>query len=363
MTKIFPRILVVLLAQLCLMANVFAAQGDVIRIRPDQPGRYVVVKGDTLWDISGRFLEDPWLWPQIWEVNPQIENPDLIYPGDLIELTYVDGSPVLTLQRGSALPSNVPGNLPTRRLSPQVRREPLTNPIPAISLADIDSYLSRNRVVSALDFENSPYILDSESGNLLSAAGDTVFARGQWSDQVLSYEIVRQGKEYFDLETGEALGIEAQLIAVATISSRDNDLAKLIIDEVEVEVRQGDRLIATEARVFNSTYSPEPPDFQVDARILDISSDLEYGSAYDTLVLNVGRQSNIEVGHLLTVQKPDRIIRDDNVRENLIFREKVSFSGKKFATVLIYRVFERTSLGLVLSAAEPIRLEDRVVAP
>ena len=87
-----------LLVALTVGASFLLAQpvlSDVLRA--DHPEQYVVVKGDTLWDISARFLEKPWLWPQIWKKNPQVQNPDLIYPGDSIRLTYVDGKPYLTV--------------------------------------------------------------------------------------------------------------------------------------------------------------------------------------------------------------------------------------------------------------------------
>ncbi len=360
MTKIFPRALTILLIQFCVALNIIAAESGDIRIRADQPGRYEVVDGDTLWDISGQFLEEPWLWPDLWPANPQIENPNLIYPGDTIGLGFVDGSPVFTLQRGLA---DVPTTLPTVRLSPQVRREVLRSPIPAISLENINSFLSRNRVVSRADLENAPYILMNEDGNLLSATGDTVLARGQWTGQVASYEIVRAGTNFTNPEGDEELGIKAELMGIARLISQENDLARLAITEVEQEIRSGDLLIATEASVIDSSYFPVPPAFQVSASILEIDSGLEYGSTYDTLVLDVGDLDNIQVGHLLTVQKPDLEVTDGNVRENLIFKEKVIFSGEKYATVLIYRVFDRTSLGVVLSSSEPIKISDKVVTP
>ena len=81
-------------------------------LRADHPAHYVVKKGDALWDISARFLRSPWRWPDIWYVNPQIANPHLIYPGDRLDLVYVNGKPQLRLSRGPV------------KLSPQVRSRP-----------------------------------------------------------------------------------------------------------------------------------------------------------------------------------------------------------------------------------------------
>ena len=91
-------------ALLLAVAIVASAQADTIALNPNHPERYVVVKGDTLWDISARFLRDPWKWPDVWEMNPQIKNPHLIYPGDVITLTFHDGKPVLKVERAPAKP-------------------------------------------------------------------------------------------------------------------------------------------------------------------------------------------------------------------------------------------------------------------
>ena len=144
---------------LAVLPHAQAQQGDTLTVRADSPQSYVVVEGDTLWDIAGVFLEEPWLWPEIWQVNPQIANPDLIYPGDRLELYYVDGEPRVSVQRGGVAMRQPGGSAITDtdlslvRLSPQVRREALLSPVPAISLESISSSLSKNRILrlSALD--------------------------------------------------------------------------------------------------------------------------------------------------------------------------------------------------------------------
>ncbi|MDG2090214.1 MAG: LysM peptidoglycan-binding domain-containing protein [Gammaproteobacteria bacterium] len=178
------------LAVLCLSAlfpfssAVMAQQNGDLIIRDDSPQNYLVIEGDTLWDIAGIFLEEPWLWPEIWQLNPQIQNPDLIYPGDNIELYYVDGQPRITLQRGGNV-SGSAGNrdnindtdLPVVVLSPQVRREQLLSPIPAISLESISPLLSNNRIVGVSDLINSPILLGSRSDTRFSSEGDIVLLR------------------------------------------------------------------------------------------------------------------------------------------------------------------------------------------
>ena len=159
-----------------------AQQNGNLVIREDSPQNYLVVEGDMLWDIAGVFLEEPWLWPEIWQLNPQIQNPDLIYPGDTIELYYVDGQPRITVQRGGSDAGDRASindtNLPVVVLSPQVRREPLLSPIPAISLESISPLLSNNRIVGVFDLDNAPTLLGSRSDTRFSSEGDIVFGKG-----------------------------------------------------------------------------------------------------------------------------------------------------------------------------------------
>ena len=76
----------IILAAAATLLATFGLQAQDARLKPDHPDTYTVQKGDTLWDISGHFLSQPWYWPEIWQVNPQVENPHLIYPGDRIRI-------------------------------------------------------------------------------------------------------------------------------------------------------------------------------------------------------------------------------------------------------------------------------------
>lgn len=349
--------------------SLMAFSADQVQIRDDAPDRYEVVVGDTLWDISGRFLEDPWLWPEVWELNPQIENPHLIYPGDVIALVYSADGPMLTLTRGGAETTG----LRTIRLSPQVRREPMSSAIPAIPLDQISAFLKGTIIVSETELENSPYLLGNRSGTLLSENNEEVFAKGSWDDEINEYNIVRGGQIYTDPESGAIVGLEGKHIGTATIVNRDGSNATLLTANVEEEIRKGDRFIASSGSRIDSNYFPRPPSSSIEGRIIDISSERTVGNLYDTIVINRGSKNRLRVGNLLALQKPDIEIEDDigkatlgqQVKQSLGFSNDnvETFSGEKYATVLIYRVFEDASLGIILSADQAVRLEDRVVTP
>lgn len=350
-----------------LLAPVAAGLAADATVRTDSPQRYTVVEGDTLWDIASRFLEEPWLWPEVWQINPQIANPDLIYPGDIIELDYVDGVPVLRLARDDT------PELRTVRLSPQVRREPLLSPIPAISLQQIRGHLSGNSVVSEAQYANAPYILAEGDGRTLASSGDQVHARGVWAAGVASYDIVRNGRTLRDPDTGTDLGIEAIRVGTATLRLGNGDEGILIVGDALQEIRVGDRLIPSLPSELQENYLPRPPASAIDAAIVSIGSGNDIGGTYDTLVLNAGRQDGLEVGHLLTIREPDTVIQDrlaqvgawTKFKQMLgVDREdEAVYPGDNIGSVLIYRVFDNTSMGLVLTSRDALRLNDRIVTP
>lgn len=357
-----------------------AEQNGQIQVRPDSPQQYTVVEGDTLWDISGRFLEQPWMWPQVWQVNPQIADPDLIYPGDVISLTYVDGQPVLTLSRNgvggnqaSSLPAPPVAGLRTERLSPEIRRESIYSPIPAIPLQRISAFLSDNTVVGKDEYESAPYVLGERDGRSYISDGDEIYARGPWSDGVITYDIVRQGKEYTDPDSGELLGVEAIMVGTATITSYSDERAIMEVDSSLQDIRAGDRLIVHQAVELNSSYLPRPPAFPIDAAIASIGSGKMIGGQYDTLVLNRGSNDGLQSGDLLTVQEPPVELEDEvgkagvwtQVRHAFGMKgaRRVEFPGEDIASVLIYRVYDDVSLGVVLEASKNVSINDRVSTP
>jgi hypothetical protein len=344
-----------------------ASAADVIAIRDDQPSSYTVVKGDTLWDIAGRFLEEPWLWPRVWERNPQIANPDLIYPGDVVVLEYVDGQPVLRLSRADT------SGLRTVRLSPGIHREAIGGPIRAIPLDKIESYLSANHVVSTEDFENAPYVMAERFGNTVMSPGDNIFARGDWTPGVYTYDIIRNGRNLVDPDTGKDMGVEGVKIGEATISKTNGREAVLELDRVIEEVRVGDHFVASMTETLDPTVMPFAPGFDVNAAILTLNGGASIGGLYDTLILNKGRVDGMQTNQLLTIQEPEIEVTDPKVPAKLFDPLKkslgrevdniVAFPGNNIGFVLIYRVFDETSFGLVLKTSKEVRMSDRVVTP
>ena len=182
---------------LLMSASVLANE---VALNPDHPDRYVVVKGDTLWDISAKFLQYPWHWPEIWQVNPQVENPHLIYPGDELTLVYRDGRPVLELSRGQQ----------TYKLSPEMREIRMDEAIHTIPLSIIRPFLTKPRVVGAEVLDAAPYVVATSDERLLSGAGDIVYAKGIIDPEQNEFNVFRGDKIYFDPNTRRCCGERAR---------------------------------------------------------------------------------------------------------------------------------------------------------
>ena len=182
---------------------------DSARLAADAPDEYVVQVGDTLWDIAATFLRDPWYWPEIWYVNPQIENPHLIYPGDVLGLVYVDGAPRITNVRGSSY-----------RLSPEARATPLTEAITSISYDSVAAFLSRGVVIERDEVDALPYLVATKGDHLIAAAGNLVYVRGTGAQPGESFNVVTIGDELRDPDNNDLIGYQGIEIGERPVGRR-----------------------------------------------------------------------------------------------------------------------------------------------
>ncbi len=322
-------------------------------LRDDHPDVYTVVKGDTLWDISGRFLQRPWLWPELWQVNPQIENPHLIYPGDSIHLVYVDGQPRLQLERGSAdrLGGSTPGGL-----QPEIRSSPLETAIPTIKLDAVQSWLVQNRIVTEEELEAAPYVVQGASERLILGAGDRLYVRGLLADSE-SFNYVRRGPVYVDPNTKELLGREATYIGLGRAVDQHDDVATMLVQSSREEVQIGDRVLPTEERRLDSNFFPSAPSGTVDGEIISVFSGVSQVGQFDVVVLNRGAREALEMGNVLAIYKRGALAKDR------IAKETIRLPSERAGLLMIYRVFEKLSYGIVLETEQPLAVNDEVRNP
>ncbi len=333
-----------------------AADSVAQYLRSDAPEVYTVVKGDTLWDISGRFLERPWLWPEIWQVNPQIDNPHLIFPGDRLRLVYVDGAPRIVVDRGDASRTYKLGPGGTVKLKPAIRATPLESAIPAISLDAIQGFLVQNRVVEPETLVRAPYVVDGESERIVLGAGDRLYVRGELADSE-SYNFVRKGPVYVDPETNEILGQEATYIGLGSVVATEDEISTFFVSSTREEVQIGDRVLPTEERRVDSTFYPSGPEGEIDGDIISVFSGVTQIGQYDVVVINRGARENLEVGNVLAIYRKGALARDR------VANETIRLPSERAGLLMIFRAFEKLSYGLVLSADRALSVGDEVRNP
>ena len=335
----------------CLL--VIATGVSAVELRPGHPDVYPVKEGDTLWDISSAFLKDPWLWPELWHVNPQIKNPHLIYPGDLIKLVYIDGKPSLTIERGPMVFKK--GD--TVKLTPQIRSEPLKSVIPAIPLELIQSFLVNNRVMTEEEIDSSPYILAGDESHIVMGLGDYLYARGDWENAHQAYGIYRKGPAYVDPETQEVLGFAALDKGMARMETVEGDIARMKVTDSKEDIRPKDRLIPTEERKVDSIFYPKSPDGEVNGEILHVFSGVRNVSQNDVVVINRGAREGMMIGDVLAVKIKGEVVKDR------ITGELVKLPDQRRGIMMIFRTFEKVSYGLILRSEAPLSVGDVVTNP
>jgi hypothetical protein len=329
------------------MMSLVSLAGDKLALAPDHPQTYVVKKGDTLWDISGVFLRDPWMWPEIWHVNPQVDNPHLIYPGDELNLVYIDGQPRLVVKRGSDV-----------KLTPQVRISSLDLAIPAISLDIIGPFLSDSRVVDREQLDSAQYVLAGKNGHVVTGAGDELFARGNFSEESdKSFGIFRTGDAYIDPDSGELLGYQAFSIAHAKVKAVDGDIATLMLNQTSEEVRTGDRLLPDEQRSISSSFFPAPAKDGTQGYIIAVEGGVSQIGSMDVVIINQGEREGVEIGNVMAVYRVGAVIRDE------VTDELVKVPDARAGLMMIFRTFDKVSYGLVLKATQPIKVMDIIKSP
>lgn len=329
----------------------FFAWADDALLKTNHPDEYTVKKGDTLWDISSTFLNSPWLWPEIWQVNPQIENPHLIYPGDLIRLVYMDGQPRLTLERTLKL---APG---TTKLSPSVRVQSAEDAITTIPLDRIDAFMSHSRILETDLLENAPYMLAGPQGRVITGAGDSAYARGQFDANIENYGIYRKGKIYKDPDTKEILGLYAQGIGTVSVDKVDNDVATLAVVHAYEEVRPGDHLLPSEDRLVDSTFYPSAPDSEINGQIIDVEGGVTQVGKFNVVMINRGEREGLQIGNVLAIYKRGELVRD-RVKGGV-----VQLPDERAGLAMVFRTFEKMSLAMVLEADRPLSVNDKVLNP
>lgn len=336
---------------------------EPLALNPSHPQHYTVVEGDTLWDIAGRFLKNPWEWPDIWQNNPHVDNPNLIYPGDVIALSYVDGEPRLKVLRETLGSSNpyASGVASGRdiKLSPQIRITPLEQAIPVIPVDAISPFLTSPKVVSGYELEDAAYVIDFAGEHMLGATDDRVYVRAITSDETSAFTVYRPGVPYIDPDTGETLGYEAVYVADAQLQ-RVGDPATLTLTKSAQETRTGDRLMPNTREEVNLNYRPHVPETVISGHIIGVMGGVSEIGQYAVVVLDRGSRNGVETGHVFDIYHAGRVIRDPISRKP---NDSVKLPDEEAGRLMVFRPFEKVSYALVMDATRSIHLLDNVRTP
>ena len=373
---------------------------ETITLNPDRPDEYVVQKGDTLWDISARFLQEPWYWPTIWRDNPQITNPHLIYPGDVVSLKFKDGQPMLTVSA-----SGMMVNGRNVKLSPVVRSHDRDDAIPSIPVDAIQQFLTRPRIVTDEEMDDWPYVVSSYDEHLVSGSGNKLYVRGLSEDSTETrYALYRKGPAYINprKDKDEILGYEALYLGDVVIE-KWGDPASAIVTLSKQEILNGDRLVVESDEAANNEFIPSTPLRDIDANILSVINGVAEIGQYQIVVVDVGDSDGVEVGSVLGIYQSGKIVKDEtatdikfkkenekieidpdesiggmidhfrNVMRDFDKSDFVGYLGRpnakpelvelpaEYAGVLmLFRTFENVSYGLVMEAVSPIHVLDSV---
>jgi hypothetical protein len=336
-------------------------------VRADAPDIYIVKKGDTLWDISGKYLKDAWRWKEIWAVNPQIRNPHWIYPGDRLILCSIQGHTVVGVDEGdgcvgverrmsSSVSSYESNNVV--RLSPKIHVEPLNAAIPAIPLKDIKSWLVDGNVVSEETLSKSPYILANNDRHVVAAAGDSVYVRGGNLVVGDSYGVYRQGAPFIDPETKEILGTEARLVARGTATALDKDVSTLELTEtVQQEVRTGDKVMAEEAVQDPGIFYPTNAKNVASGRLIRVMDGLDQAAINSTIAVNRGEREGVHPGQVFAIYRRGALVIDSHDGK------QVRLPSERSGLAMVFRSFKKMSYAIILEGRGSIKVDDELRPP
>ena len=342
-----------------------SAQSAGCTFRPDAPDKHVVVKGDTLWDISGAFLRNPWCWPKVWGMNrDEIRNPHWIYPGQIVYFDRRNGR--LSLNRPGTDGDGAGGNLPRTRLSPQIRSEGIDrDAIPSIPAAAIEPYLTQPLVVENDELAGAPSIIASQEGRVYLGKGDRVYVRGNVNGET-NFQVLRPGNKLVDPDTGKVLAYEAAYLGTVKLITEAKpgvDAHTFQVSDTVQEMGVGDMLVPAPPQPVRN-YVPHAPLQPVAGRIMSIYSGVSYAGQSQVVTVNRGSVDGLDVGAVLQLYHLGKTVPDPARKGFLgMNRPTLKLPDEQYGSLFIFRVFKKVSYGLIMQVQAPVEVGDVAQSP
>ena len=330
-------------------------------INPTAPKSYVVKRGDTLWGIASMFLRDPWLWPEVWYINPQVANPHLIYPGDTLALAYgANGQPQIRLEQGGAA-----------RMDPRLRSDPINGAIPTIPYQSIAAFLSRPSILTPEQVKNAPYVIAFRDDHEVAGSGNEVYVKNLNAPNNARYSIVHIGDPLRDPDDGKVVGYQGVYTATALVS-KPGEVTKAVLIDTARETLRGDKVLSADSDT-PLNFIPSAPRTNVHGRIIAVVDGTDLIGQYQIVAINRGTRDGVNNGTVLGIDRAGSVVRDvyghgasftrKNQDLNSSFAKKVKLPDERTGTMLVFRAFDRVSYGLILGATDTIQLQDVVHNP
>ncbi len=333
-------------------------------VKAGAPHVYVVRKGDTLWDISGKFLSKPWRWREIWASNKHVKNPHWIYPGDRLLLCTLNGKPLIGKDEGDGCAEIIrrhTGNSATN-LRPQVRVEALNNSVPVIPLAHIQQWLERTSIVPAEALANTPYILGTADSRVLAGKGQSVYVRGAGLENGQRYGVFREGEPYIVLDekgNKQNLGIELTQVASGVAIRSENDITTVeLTDSYVGEVRRGDRVMLEQDAMLPTLFYPTDANQVRDGgKIIRVMGSIGTAARNGVVTVDRGTTDGVEIGQVFSAFQAGEVVKDPKTKEI------VKLPGQYVGSVMIFKSFDRLSYAYVLESDLPIKIGSDIKSP
>lgn len=349
-----------IISLICILLPILA-NADEVQIREDAPDRHIVVKGDTLWDISAKFFKDPWKWPEIWALNKQdIKDPHWIYPGNIVYLDRRSGTLSTTPPAGDNNANA--GNDDTaangvEKLSPKARVVGQNSEaIPAIPFNIIGSFLSRPLVIEGEDLEHAPKLVGTYEQRTLLSANDIAYAQNLPADKGVQWQIYRPSVTFIDPDTDEELGREVLYLGDATAEKFGNP-SSMRITKAVLEINKGDYFAQASAG-YSTDFLPHAPSTPINAKVISIYGGVQQAGQRAVITLNKGQRDGVEVGHVLGIYQKGEVIKTKGW-----FTPNVVLPDMRYGLVMVFRVFNKVSYALVMETKLPVQLLDRASTP
>lgn len=375
-------------------------------LRPGAPESYTVRPSDTLWSIAGRFLREPWRWREVWQANTDVSNPNLIYPGDVLRLTMVDGQPRIRADRGGETVLGYRGGMRVVKLAPQVRAISLKEAIPTIPISYIGAFLTQPYVANSDQIKRAPYVVGFPDEHIVGGVGDAAYVRRIDTAKPDRFQVLRPGEALRDPKTNESLGFLATFVASVALE-RTGDPAKVRVLRMEREVAIGDRVIPASMDEPLKNFFPRPAPRGLRAEILAVLNGVTQVGQYDVVVINLGTRERLEPGQVFEVfqggsKETDQVLQngasawnwkqesplstefwyganqeirgwrhaapdsDAPVPPTVDVRPRRSTYIQPFersGLLMVFRAFERVSFAIILEANRPMHIHDWIAPP